>query len=349
MLTQRKRKIIFLFSLAAFFLLLTPVFFYSLGYRFDANWKLQKSGGIFIKTGESGAMVTARPEKFYLASPFTKSKTTSLLTKSAFIKNVFPGAYTVKVEKNGFWTWQKKLSVQAETVSAREVLLVSTTPEGAVVATNTPLEKSLEALKNTPWHQRIANIPYQKKGNILKPDQNHKPKILFSSVKKFWVLPNEDFLIWGDDRNFYLNDKKTPEFSNDVHAILVNSKNSFFDSAKQRLIFWDTHSINAYWLDDIRKAPLWYTTNPLLHIYSSTEPTSIKKVLEYPGHPNYFLVAMQNGIFAMEEEAAGGSATSADKPNTFPLYKGKSPELLAADARSLLLWDDNNFIELKLP
>ncbi len=348
MLTNKKRRVLLWLSVVAFIILLIPVFFYSLGYSLGPNWKLLKSGGIFIKATEAGASVFVHKDGFSL---ITKKKNTSLLGHSALIENLSAGNYIVKVEKDGFWTWQKKLSVVAESVTAREILSVPTDPAGEILASSSPLSNAPKALKNTKWFSILLDAPYQKKSNILKLSANLKPKILFSSARKFWVMPNGDFLVFGDDGNFYLNNDKISSIknlSNEAISILKNSANSFFDVKNQRIIFWDQSSINSYWTDDLDKAPLWYKNTARLHIHTD-EGNSIRKVLEYPGHPNYFLVAMQNGIFVMEEELAGGSATSADKPNIFPLYKGKSPEIIFTDSSSILIWDDNNFIEIKLP
>jgi len=174
-----------------------------------------------------------------------------------------------------------------------------------------------------------------------------KPK--FPGVKKFWVIPKtDDFLILGDDGGFYKNKDifdVIGQWSTTTFKILKSKKNSFFDENFSRIIYWDEENIDSYWISDLDKIPEWErnsTTNPErgLHILSASP---IRDVKFYPDWPDYLLVASGDAIYVVEMERTGGQ-------NISPIYKGKAPKIISAEAGQLILLDNgNNYFEISLP
>lgn len=240
-----------------------------------------------------------------------KNKNTSLLTNSALIKNLLPGEHLVSVGKDGFWKWSKTLTILPEMVVDRFVLLIPKNVETKILGTTTP---ALEI---------------------------KKPK--FPGVKKFWAIPKtDDFLILGDDGNFYKN--KNPfdvigQWGTTTFNILKSKKNSFFDENFSRIIYWGEENIDSYWISDLDKMPEW-EKNRSLRILSASP---IRDVKFYPGWPDYLLVASGNSIYVVEMEQAGGQ-------NIFSLYKGRKPKMILIDVGRLILLDNkNNYFEISLP
>lgn len=300
MLTRKKRIILLYLSISAFFILLFPVLLYSLGYGIARDFKILKTGGISIQSSETGAEVHANG----------KSKRTSLLNNSAFIKNLLPGSYKVSVWKNGFRTWEKTLTVNSGTVTSRAALLVPQNILGRMLGTTSPEIK------------------------ILKPT--------YPSVKKYWPLDSNYFLILGEDKKFYKNKEPFDAISawgTTTTMILTGKKISFFDENFARLIYWDDDSIDSYWTGELDKMPMWQDTR-YLHIFSSIN--HIRSVAGYPGWSDYLIIAAFNGIWVLEMDSSGGQ-------NIVPLYKGKAPEISFVEPRKLILKDDGNFIELEIP
>src|SRR3989338_2247839 len=246
-----------------------------------------------------------------------KTKKTSLLANSTLIKNLLPGTYQTTVEKDGFWRWTMTLMILPEIVANRSVLLVPKNAEIKILGTTTP---ALEI---------------------------KKPK--FPGVKKFWVIPKtDDFLILGDDGGFYKNKDifdVIGQWSTTTFKILKSKKNSFFDENFSRIIYWDEENIDSYWISDLDKIPEWErnsTTNPErgLHILSASP---IRDVKFYPDWPDYLLVASGDAIYVVEMERTGGQ-------NISPIYKGKAPKIISAEAGQLILLDNgNNYFEISLP
>lgn len=307
MLTKRKRKILFYLSILAFLLLLVPALLYSLGYAIDGNFSLSKTGGIFIQSSESGAVVNAG----------RKTKHTSLLGSSAIIKNLLPGNYKVSITKDGFWDWQKTLTVSSEAVSSRNVLLVPKNIPGKMIGTSTPKETRMSP-------------PYP-------------------SVQKYWRLSSGDFLIFGEDKNFYLNKEKIGgEFPPEALEILKTAPNAIFTDGDKRIVFWDGRNIDSLWIGDADAMPQWQTEPALpagrkeISVFTSPPGSEIREIFEYPNWNDYLIVSFSNGVFALEIERDGGQ-------NIFPIYKGKLPEIVSVEPGKLIVKDDGNFIELEIP
>ncbi len=303
MLTKRKRRALFYASIAIFAIVLFPIILYSLGYGITGDFQIKKTGGIYIEASESGADVFVEG----------KRKRTSFIGKSALIKNLLPGAYKVSVEKEGFWKWEKTLEVASETVEARNILLIPKNIVGEVLGASSPKIET--------------------------------PKPPLPSVKKFWLIPNtSDFLILGEDKKFYRNKEQfdiDKNFGMEAADILTGKKQSVFDETFSRLIYWDGSVIDSYWFEDPEQMPQWQE-DVHRRIGPLRPAGSIRQVFSYPDWPDWLLVEMGNGVFALEMDITGGQ-------NVFPIYKGKKPEILSFEPDTIILKDDGNFIKITLP
>ncbi|MDO8523561.1 MAG: hypothetical protein Q7S12_04790 [bacterium] len=326
MLTKKKRTILFWLSIVAFFALLGPMLIYSAGYRLGPNWTLVKTGGIFIKASKNGALVSVDGTRKY----------TSFISKSVLIKNVSPGFHKTSVSLGGYFDWEKNLEVTPELVTSREALLVPQDVQGKMLGTTSPQ----------------LTEPYLKKEVLFSYNDAGKPGPIYSSVKKFWKQDG-DFLILGEDNNFYKNGEpyEIPEnWGEKAKAIFTGKKMSLITADATRIIYWDESGIDSYWISDIGKMPQWENLSAkpdgvdrYLHIYSTDK--GLRAVAEYPDYQDYLLAEISNGIFVLEIESTGGQ-------NIFPLYKGKYPEIVSvpnSPGGELIIKDGANYIGLELP
>lgn len=259
MFTRKKRKILFWLSTVFFTALLVPVFLFSFGYGIGPDLKIQRTGSIAVTASASNALVST--------STFRKKKT-SLLSKNAIIKNLVPGEYEVEVQKEGFWKWEKSLSVLSEKVTHREALLIPLQIKGEILGTTSPILKE-------------------------------KPKIP-PSVKKIWELPKSgELLMLGEDKKFYRNNKPENKIATSTLEILRKSKNSFFSEDEQEVIIWDSKKIDLLWVAELDKMPLWMEKE---YYNSFTSQKTINDVQNYPDRADYLVIKMENGIFALEKE-----------------------------------------------
>lgn len=329
MLTKRKRKKLLLITILLFIIVSGAVLFYSLGYRVGPGWQIQKTGGVFIHASVAGARV--------LVDGRTQ-KNTSLLAQNALVKNLIPGTHEIKVEKEGFWSWQKILVIAPEIVASRDVLLVPKEPVVSSVATTT--------LEHFPHYFLSKHIIFQ--------NENSKPKLLFVGVERFWELPQSSaLLIFGEDGNFYKNNKQLtvatsstetfldlpPEIANILISLLKIKKNLIFDDAEERVIYWDAHTVGSYWIGETEKMPQWQKTRSISIL---TFPGEIKNVVTYPEHSDYLILEIGSGIWALEIDNVGGQ-------NLVPVYQGKDPKIITKSSNTLIVFDNNQYITIELP
>lgn len=329
MLTKRKRKIMFLTTLVAFFVLAIVAIFYSLGYRIGPKWQIQKTGGIFIQANQSGATITINGKR---------QKNTSLLSRSALIKNLNPGNQEVRVTKDTFYEWYKTLNVFPEVVTERDILLIPKQLQIKNVATTTN--------ELTPTYYLSKHTIYQKNTN--------KPKPVFVGVEKFWQLPKSNtLLVLGEDNMFYINNNRVDEgttttetlldLENDVAKILTallrTKNNLIFDDNQNRIIYWDDYTVGSYWIEKLDKMPQWQKTRSISIL---TIPAQIRKILMYPSHGDYLLMEMGNGIWVFEMDSINGQ-------NFLPIYQGDSPKILGKNTNTIFIQDKNQYLSIDLP
>ena len=111
-MTLRTRRLIYSMFIAIFLLCVPLIILYTLGYRynFEKN-KIQKTGIFILKSEPEKALI-------FLNEKLQKEKT------PARIINLLPNDYLVKVEKENFYSWQKKLTIQSHfTTFAENIFL----------------------------------------------------------------------------------------------------------------------------------------------------------------------------------------------------------------------------------
>jgi len=113
-MTIRTRRIIYLFFIIFFLIVAPTLILYAQGYRYNfKKWKIQKTGMIFLTSKQKGASV-------YLNNKLYPQK----IDKNLTIKNLLPDEYLVRVEKEGYYPWQKKLNVYSrETTFTNDAIL----------------------------------------------------------------------------------------------------------------------------------------------------------------------------------------------------------------------------------
>lgn len=253
-----------------------------------------------------GIAITASISNASVSTGTFRKKKTSILTKNAIIKNLVPGKYKIEVTKEGFWKWKKDLAVASEKVTQREALLVPLETKGEILGTSTPVVKK-------------PNLP--------------------PSVKKFWELPkSEEYLILGEDKNFYRNKKPETTLATSTLEILKKYKNSFFSENENEIIVWDQKKVELFWIGEPDKMPIWRNE---VKYFSFGPEKEIKDVKNYPQKPDYLIIQTENGVFALEKEGP--------KNNIAPLYKGKNPKIFSIEENFLILFDDGYYIKIELP
>ncbi len=103
-----KRRVYLGISSILFLLCIPVLILYATGYRFNNALSLIETGGVFVALPYSGTDV-------YVGGELVKQN--GVFQKNAFVQNLRPGKYTVKVEKKNYQTWSKELTVFPQTVT----------------------------------------------------------------------------------------------------------------------------------------------------------------------------------------------------------------------------------------
>ncbi|MBI1971281.1 MAG: PEGA domain-containing protein [Candidatus Wildermuthbacteria bacterium] len=146
-MTKRQRGVLFT-TLTILFLLLAPtIILYSQGYRFDwETKKLFQTGGLYIK---------ATPSRADISVDGILTGKTDALFGSALLGDLLPKTYRIRIEKEGYTSWEKTLEIKETLVTEAEHIILFPRRTGfSPVATNisdawlAPDEHSLLLWKN---------------------------------------------------------------------------------------------------------------------------------------------------------------------------------------------------------
>ncbi len=110
---KKRIKLILFFCL--FFVLAPLILLYANGDILGSGWTLLSTGGIYINSAPSGSNI-------FLNDKLKDS--TSFFSKNIVLKNLHIGTYDIKVEKEGYNTWIKKIKVFKNLVSDANVFML---------------------------------------------------------------------------------------------------------------------------------------------------------------------------------------------------------------------------------
>jgi len=113
---KKTRTILFSIFVILFFIISVSLTLYTQGYRPDfKNKKLTKTGGLFLK-------VQPKQVNVYLNDKFFKK--TDFIFGSLLIENLLPKKYKIKIEKEGYFPWEKNLEVKENNVTEAKYIIL---------------------------------------------------------------------------------------------------------------------------------------------------------------------------------------------------------------------------------
>ncbi len=107
-LSKRKRYFYLSVCVIAFFILSPIVAMYATGYRFGDKYEVMKTGGMYIVT---------QAKDFNVLVDNVPQKSSSIFRRNFLVQDIKPNTYDVKVTKDGFMSWTKKVVVYPEKVN----------------------------------------------------------------------------------------------------------------------------------------------------------------------------------------------------------------------------------------
>lgn len=137
-MTVKVRRILFITLTVLFFIAGTGLILYSRGARFDfKNWDIVQTGGIYLKTEPSDALIQVNGKPIENRS--------GLLQSGTLISNLRSGTYKVVVSRENYHSWEKQIEVGSSTVSVFDGIILFPQQKAELVAS--PTDKFLLELK----------------------------------------------------------------------------------------------------------------------------------------------------------------------------------------------------------
>lgn len=155
----RWRRRLYLWGLASLFVVLAPVvFLYSAGYRYQIGAGLVQTGGIFVAIPYSDAALTLDGSAVGISG---------LLRHDFYIGELAPGAYVLRVEREGSHPWERTLVVEQNLVTTAGAFLVAKEPEFIRLTTATSTTSTSSGQASSPQATTTRAISLAERTSIL--------------------------------------------------------------------------------------------------------------------------------------------------------------------------------------
>jgi hypothetical protein len=305
-----KRKTLFSLFILAFFIITPTLILYAMGYNLESGFRLQKSGILIIKTQPEEAKIylNGKLEQEFFGNIIKKND--KYVRTPAKIKNLKPGEYEIRVELDGYWPWQKKLTVRpGETTFAEDIFLFRN--ENAVLIAEFESGKESFSYKS----KLFSNISANEASVINLEDLSLKNKSLNNGTSSVFQLSE---IKWSD------NDKR----------ILTNTSVFNYESWEKvldlRPIFGEAETRYAW--HSGRDDSLYFSQGNRLFSYDFSNKQS-QEIINLPGLQEFYSIKDDVLLLANDN---GSTALSIIRDNA------KNQELLAS-----LPFSDYSFLETK--
>ncbi len=240
-MTKKTRDYIFYLFIFFFIAGTILISLYASGYKFNLSWPLKfnrlliKTGMIAVDTVPRGAVIYLNddPQSNLSLNPFK----TEYLTTAAKVKNVLPGEYTLRLEREGYWPFQKKIYVSSgQTTFAEDInLFRNDTP--LLLAASSEAEAKLSASR------KYLYIPIL--GKMITLKNGEERNLSDKSADAVWLNKADKLLSSG---NIYgINPADDANYEN---LIGTEANGWYLDEDQNRLYYQNKNTISYLKLSD---------------------------------------------------------------------------------------------------
>ncbi|MBU6415282.1 PEGA domain-containing protein [Patescibacteria group bacterium] len=290
---SKTRRRILLYGLTALFLIAAPfVIFYSIGIFVDLRSRtLLPTGGIFVKTNVTGA-------KVFLNGALAKEN--SFLSRGALLNDITEGAYLLRVEKERYQPWQKKVVVKNGTVSEfRNIFLIPQEPAETTVFQITSPAMAIKTIDPAAGASAVITISENEDtrlflldtatNQITNTDVRHVLETALSPTKQKLLIKT---FAKENNANWTVADISNDEFR--IIASLPQRISYFANNAAKTILLKTIKKISFHPLDENKLYLQDNQTN--LFLYDTASQTANLVI----SNVNSFFPA-QNGIFFLDK------------------------------------------------
>lgn len=253
------RRILAIIFVLAFFIITPIVILYAAGYKLGkTGLKLEKTGMLVFDSKPSGAKIyiDGKIQKTFLGNlnPLTEE---NYITTPAKIKNLLPGEYDIKISLDGYWDWQKKLTVNSGSANFAENIILFKKDLPIILqpdvqtAELSPDKNNLAILSGSNLF--IYNLSDDAIGQSFTGVEKNKNTLSWSAEGTALLCDNTIFNLNTSERinlnNYFKNAKNIKwDASDDKILHFQNNKNiySFDSSSKKISTLIENKNINDY-------------------------------------------------------------------------------------------------------
>lgn len=312
-MTKRSRTVLFILLLLVFLCIGPAIIMYSQGYRFDLNKiKFLETGGIYVKTNPGDADVSL-DNKY--------QNRTSGFSRDLLIQNLLPKNHKIKIEKEGYYSWEKTLAVEEKKVSeAKYVILFPTdipfSSIGSDIKSFYPFPDNNKLLLLTVSNELFFYDSEKKETKKLfnnKQTPYNISDIVFSPTGKTALIKTSTGLHY-----LLTPEAKTPSISL-IKAFSSKTRNIFFDPANESIFFYQSNNLIYKYNTLTQASPVLFKKEKVDafvlsndYIYSlekgevirtnlsNISETLSKEPFTINQNNSYQLVSMENELFLIE-------------------------------------------------
>ncbi len=196
-MTLKARRVLFVFCAVLFFTIAPIIILHTAGFRYSADAKKIIQTGIIY--------VTAKPFegiKIFLDGREVKENLISrgVINKKYILNNLIPKSYDIKIAKEGFWAWEKKLAVSGGLITYAEPLLLPLNPTSILL-----LADYIENWSVSPDSTKIFYLLYRNKTAYIVIQDSVSGKTREKSLEQVADFMEGAKIVWSpDSKNFAL-------------------------------------------------------------------------------------------------------------------------------------------------
>ena len=335
-MTKRTRTALFI-TCSILFLITAPlVIFYSSGYRID--WNPPENGKRIVQTGGLFFKIEPKQADIYLNGKL--SKKTDFFFGSALIENLLPKEYSIRISKDGFYSWEKKLTVkEKEVAEGKRIILISENlsyddiSKGVESFWLSPDDKKMVLKEtatgtNSRWSLKLYDLERNVKSQLISENEVYSKGADFMGLE--WSEDSKEIylnvVIREQEKSFVIKPDKSP-VTLTPKTIIQPSENTIVSKKVNN---------NLYYLD---KSGNLFKNNEKLN----KDPFPVKQETDY-----ILYVFRDNLPFIFLEENGNLYSFNNDSKSFEKFFDGIKGLRISPDQRKLAYFSDSEILILFL-
>lgn len=336
---SKKTRVSLVSVLFLVFLVSAPALvLYSTGYRLGDALSLVKTGGIFVHSNLSGTEV-------YVNDDFIENN--GVVLRNTLVQNLIPlKTYSVRIEKDGYHTWQKELYVRPNLVTEAGVLMLPTEIEFDEIKEFLISDTSQVATRATTT-KTVLNPEYEKVNDLfLEELDQFEIEVATStdSIKKInrSLLPGRFISATSSPKTgietvFYAS-TSLPNFILDLEIEGIFEKESLRE--KNKTLAWlSDGDVEIAWAGAKESIPYIFCVEKCNERITVSLDTPIKRFNFFPGRDDVLLVVTERGLFAIETD-------NRSAPNIQPILEAPDLNFRVKDGNIIFIKKGDVFLEV---